>query len=72
MSRVILALETLGAALELFREPAVAVAWLRGENFVEPFNGRAPLRVMATEARLGVEITLLHLRARLRRAPHHH
>ncbi len=70
LSRVILALETLGAALDLFGEPAVAVAWLRGEDSAKPFNGRTPLRVMAAEGRLGVEITLLHLRARLRCAPH--
>jgi hypothetical protein len=70
LSRVILALETLGAALDLFRQPSVAVAWLRGEDFAEPFNGRAPLRVMAADGRLGVEITLLYLRARLRCAPH--
>jgi hypothetical protein len=70
ISRVILALETLGAALELFREPAVAVAWLRGENPDEPFNGLAPLPMMEADGRLGVEITLLHLRARLRHASH--
>src|SRR5208337_1617404 len=35
LSRVILALETLGAALDLFHEPDAAVAWLRGENFAE-------------------------------------
>jgi hypothetical protein len=69
LSRVILALETVGAALDLFREPTVAVAWLRGEDFAEPFNGRTPLRVMAADGRLGVEITLLYLRARLRLAP---
>ncbi len=70
LSRMILALETLGAALDLFNEPAVAVAWLRGEDFAEPFNGRAPLRLMAADGRLGVEITLLYLRGRLRHAPH--
>jgi hypothetical protein len=70
LSGVILALEILGAALELFGAPEAAVAWLRGENFSEPFNGRAPLSLMAADGRLGVEITLLYLRARLRLAPH--
>ncbi len=69
LSRVILALETLGAALDFFHEPDAAIAWLRGENFAEPFNGGAPLRLMAANGRLGLEITLLYLRARLRLAP---
>ncbi|MDI9847093.1 DUF2384 domain-containing protein [Rhodoblastus sp. 17X3] len=70
LSAVILALEIFGAALELFGSPAAAVAWLRGENVSEPFNGRAPLRLMAADGRLGVEITLLYLRARLRLTRH--
>jgi hypothetical protein len=68
LSHVILALETIGAALDLFREPTVAIAWLQEDNFAEPFNGRSPLRLMAADGRLGVEITLLHLKARRRAA----
>ncbi len=65
-SRVILALETVGAALELCRTPKAAVAWLRAEAADEPFNQRSPLQAMAEGGRFGVEIALLHLRARLR------
>lgn len=68
LSHVILALETIGAALDLFREPMAAVAWLREDNFAEPFNGRSPLRLMAADGLLGVEITLLYLKARRRAA----
>ncbi len=68
LSRAILALEVVGAALELFASPApaAAAAWLRNANEDEPFNCRSPLSLMAADGRLGVEITLLHLRARLR------
>jgi len=69
LSRVILALETIGAALDLGLAPAAAAAWLRDEQPEEPFNHRSPLQVMADEGRLGVEITLLVLRARRRLAP---
>jgi hypothetical protein len=68
LSSVILALETIAAALELFREPTSAAAWLREDNLAEPFNGRSPLRLMATDRRLGVEIALLYLKARHRAA----
>jgi len=67
-SRMILALETLGAALDLFGAPEATRAWLRAEIFESPFNGRAPLTLFAIDGKLGVEIALLHLRARLRRA----
>ena len=70
LSRVILALETIGAALDLGLAPAAAAAWLRDDHPEEPFNHRSPLQVMADEGRLGVEITLLVLRARRRLAPH--
>lgn len=70
MPRIILALETIGAALDLGLAPAAAAAWLRDEQPEEPFNHRSPLQVMADEGRLGVEITLLVLRARRRLAPH--
>jgi hypothetical protein len=69
LSRVILALETVAAALELFGAPEAAVAWLHAEGPDEPFNQRSPLQAMADDGRLGVEIALLHLRARLRVAP---
>ena len=69
LSRVILALETIGAALDLFHEPYAAVAWLREENPDEPFHHRSPLQLMEVDGRLGAEITLLYLRARLRLAP---
>jgi hypothetical protein len=49
LSRVILALETVGAALDLFHEPYAAVAWLRGENADEPFHHRSPLQLMAVD-----------------------
>ena len=68
-SRVILALETLCAALELFGAPEAAMAWLRAKSPEEPFDQRSPLQAMAEDGRLGVEIALLHLRARLRVAP---
>lgn len=68
LSRVILALETLTAALDLFAAPQAVLAHLRAENPEEPFNGRAPLQAMAADGRLGVEITLLYLRGRLRLA----
>ena len=67
---MILALETVGAALKLFGAPEVAVGWLRAESLDEPFNQRSPLQAMADDGRLGVEIALLHLRARLRLAPY--
>jgi hypothetical protein len=67
LSHVILALETIGAALALFK-PTTAVAWLQEDNFDEPFNGRSPLHLMAADGRLGVEITLLYLKARRRAA----
>jgi hypothetical protein len=65
-SRVILALETLGAALDLFGAPEAARDWLRAERPQAPFNGRAPLALFAAEGTFGVELGLLHLRARLR------
>jgi hypothetical protein len=68
LSRVILALEILGAALDLLGRPAAAAAWLRRENPDELFLCRSPLRLMGANGRLGAEITLLHLRARLRAA----
>ncbi len=67
LSGVVLALETIGAALELFPVPAAALCWLRGETVEEPFCGRSPMAMMAADGRLGVEMTLLRLRARLRR-----
>jgi len=70
LSRVILSLEIIGAALDLGLAPAAAAAWLRDERPEEPFNHRSPLQLMADEGRLGVEITLLVLRARRRLAPH--
>jgi hypothetical protein len=70
LSRVILALETVNAALELFGAPETTAAWLRGKSPDEPFNQRSPLQAMAEEGSLGVEIVLLHLRARLRVAPY--
>lgn len=70
LSRVILALEIIGAALDPGLAPAAAAAWLREQHPEEPFNHRAPLQVMADEGRLGAEITLLVLRARRRLAPH--
>jgi hypothetical protein len=66
LSRTILALETLGAALELFACPDATLCWLREATSEEPFRGRSPLQMMIVDGRLGVEMTLLHLRARLR------
>jgi hypothetical protein len=66
LSDMILALETLGAALALFRAPHAVGGWLRQENPEEPFSDRSPLRLMADHGRLGIEIVLLYLRARLR------
>jgi len=67
-SRVILALETLGAALDLCGAPEATLAWLRAGIAEAPFNGRAPLTLFAAEGQFGVEIALLYLRARLRKA----
>jgi hypothetical protein len=66
LSDILLALETLGAALDLFREPQAVGGWLREESPEEPFSDCSPLRLMADHGRLGIEITLLYLRARLR------
>jgi hypothetical protein len=68
LSRLILALEFLGVALDLFETPDVAAAWLREVHPDGFFTGRAPLDVMAAEGRLGVELLLLRLRTRLRAA----
>lgn len=64
-SRVILALETIGAALDLCGAPEATIDWLRTEIPQAPFNGRAPLTLFAADGRFGVEIALLYLRARL-------
>lgn len=66
-SRVILALETLGAALDLCGAPEATLRWLRAEIAEAPFNGRTPLALFAAEGQFGVEIALLYLRARLRK-----
>ena len=66
LSRLLLACETVGAALELMADSGGGPAWLRDQSCDEPFSGRAPLDLMAADGRLGVEMTLLHLRARLR------
>jgi len=63
LSRMILALETLAAALDILRTPEAAAAWLRAENAEAPFDLRSPLQTMAAGGQLGVEITLLYLRA---------
>jgi len=67
-SRLILALETLGAALDLCGAPEAAGDWLRAPSPQAPFKGRTPLSLFAADGRYGVEMALLHLRARLRRA----
>jgi hypothetical protein len=67
-SRVILALETIGAALDLCGAPEATLDWLRTEIPQAPFNGRAPLTLFAADGQFGVEIALLYLRARLRKA----
>jgi hypothetical protein len=65
-SRVILALETIGAALDLCGAPQATLDWLRNQIPQAPFNGRTPLILFAADGQFGVEITLLYLRARLR------
>jgi hypothetical protein len=40
----------------------------RSEIQHKPFNGRAPLTLIATDGRFGAEIVLLYLRALLRKA----
>jgi hypothetical protein len=67
-SRVILALETIGAALDLCGAPEATLDWLRTEISQAPFNGRAPLTLFAADGQFGVEIALFYLRARLREA----
>jgi hypothetical protein len=69
-SRVILALETISAALELLRTPEATVAWLRAKNADAPFHWRTPLALFAADGQMGVEITLLYLHTRLRDAAH--
>lgn len=67
LSAVILALETLGVALDLLeKNPGAAAAWLRADNPEAPFHRRSPLQAMAQDGHLGVEITLLYLRAAAR------
>jgi hypothetical protein len=68
LSRVVLALEFLGVALDLFGAPDAVAAWLRGGGPDALFTDRAPLDVMAAEGGLGVELLLLRLRTRLRAA----
>jgi len=63
-----MALETMGAALDLCGAPEAALGWLRAEIPQAPFNGRAPLSLIAADGQLGAEILLLYLRARLREA----
>jgi hypothetical protein len=70
LSCVILGLETLGAALDCLGAADSVGDWLRAESTDEVFKGRAPLRAMAEDGRLAVELTLLHLRAR-QRGLHH-
>jgi hypothetical protein len=67
-SRMILALETIGAALDLCGAPETTIDWFRTEIPLAPFNGRAPLTLFAADGQFGVEIALLYLRARLRKA----
>jgi hypothetical protein len=67
-SRVILALETISAALELFRTPEATVAWLRAKIADAPFHLRTPLALFAAEGQMGVEIALLYLRTQLSQA----
>lgn len=67
-SRVILGLETVGAALDLCGAPETALDWLRSDIQQAPFNGRAPLNLIAADGQFGAEIVLLYLRARLRKA----
>jgi hypothetical protein len=67
-SRVILALETISAALELLHTPEGTVAWLRAKIAEAPFHRRSPLALFADEGQMGVEIALLYLRTRLSEA----
>ena len=67
-SRVILALETMDAALDLCGAPEATLDWLRAEIPHAPFNGRAPLTLIAADGQFGAEIVLLYLRARLWKA----
>jgi hypothetical protein len=64
-SRVILALETISAALEFLRTPEATVAWLRAKIADAPFHRRTPLALFASDGKMGVEIALLYLRTRL-------
>jgi hypothetical protein len=67
-SRLIMALETMGAAIDLCGAAEATLDWLRSEIQQAPFNGRAPLTLIATDGKFGAEIVLLYLRALLRKA----
>ncbi|MCW2284043.1 hypothetical protein M2323_001656 [Rhodoblastus acidophilus] len=67
-SRLILALELLGAARDLCGGDSAALAWLRATNPQAPFNEKTPLTLIASQGQLGAEIALIFLRARLRKA----
>lgn len=64
LSRVILALEIVAAALNLCGAPKATLDWLRVEVAQSPFNGRSPLGMIAADGQLGAEIVSLVLRAR--------
>jgi hypothetical protein len=63
-----MALETMGAALDLCGAAEATLDWLRADIPQKPFNGRAPLNLIAVDGQFGAEIVLIYLRARLRKA----